>query len=147
MMKGILPGRGRPAEVQQGGPMDIAGVGTQVVDCLRVRKLIDRHGEVFLSQVYTPREMTFCRDRAHSTEHYAAVWAAKEAVFRSLGTTWRKGTAWTDVEVLCDNPVEPAVVVTGATKDLLDARGVRNVHLSMAHCRAFATATAIAVRG
>lgn len=126
--------------------MDIAGIGTQVVDCLRVRKLIDQHGERFLAQVYTAREQLFCRDRTRSTEHYAAVWAAKEAVFRSLGTTWRKGVAWTDVEVLCEKPVEPAVIVTGPTKELLDGRGVRNVLVTMAHCRAFATATAIAVR-
>jgi holo-[acyl-carrier protein] synthase len=127
--------------------MEIAGLGTQVADCLRVRKLIEKHAERFLDEVYTAREQAFCRERAHATEHYAAVWAAKEAVFRSLGTTWRKGTAWTDVEVLCESPVEPAVVVTGATRGLLEARGVRNVMLTMAHCRAFATATAIAVRG
>lgn len=127
--------------------MEIAGLGTQVVDCLKVRKLIERHAERFIDQVYTRREQAFCRERTHATEHYAAVWAAKEAVFRSLGTTWRKGIAWTDVEVLCENPIEPAVVVTGATRGLLEARGVRNVMLTMAHCRTFATATAVAVRG
>jgi holo-[acyl-carrier protein] synthase len=127
--------------------MEIAGLGTQVVDCLRVRRLIERHGEVFLAQVYTLREQLFCRDRRHSTEHYAAIWAAKEAVFRSLGTTWRRGVAWTDVEVVCDNPVEPYVVVSGPTKELLDHRGVRNVLVTMAHTRTFATATAVAVKG
>lgn len=127
--------------------MDIAGLGTQVVDCLRVRKLIDRHGETFLNQVYTPRELAFCRDRAKSTEHYAAVWAAKEAVFRSLGMTWKKGVAWTDVEVQFDNPVEPVVVVSGATRAVLDDRAVKGVRLAMAHCRTFATATAFAVKG
>lgn len=127
--------------------MQIAGIGTQVVECVRVRQLIDKHADAFLAQVYTPREQVFCRDRAHSTEHYAAVWAAKEAVFRSLGTTWRKGVLWTDVEVMCDNPVEPCVVVVGATRQLLDARGVRNILLTMAHTRAFATATAVALRG
>jgi holo-[acyl-carrier protein] synthase len=127
--------------------MEIAGLGTQVVDCLKVRKLIEKHAEAFLDQVYTAREQAFCRERTHATEHYAALWAAKEAAFRSLGTTWRKGVAWTEVEVNCDNPVEPTVVVTGATRGLMESRGVRTVLLTMAHCRAFATATAIAVRG
>lgn len=127
--------------------MDIAGIGTQVVECVRVRKLIDRHGEAFLTRVYTPSELAFCRDRTHSTEHYAAVWAAKEAVFRSLGTTWKKGTAWTDVEVLCDAPCDPLVRVTGPTREVQDARGVRNILVTFAHCRSFATATAIAMRG
>lgn len=127
--------------------MEIVGLGTHVTDCARVRKMIEKHAEAFLDQVYTPREQAFCRERTHATEHYAAVWAAKEAVFRSLGTTWRRGTAWTDVEVSCENPLEPTVVVTGATRGLMEARGVWNVLVTMAHHRAFATATAIAVRG
>ena len=126
--------------------MEIAGLGSHVVDCLRVRRLIEEHGEVFLAQVYTMREQVFCRDRKHSTEHYAAIWAAKEAVYRSLGTTWRRGMIWTDVEIVCDNPVEPYVVVSGPTKDLLDQRGVRSILLTMAHTRTFGTATAIATK-
>jgi holo-[acyl-carrier protein] synthase len=126
--------------------MDIAGLGTHVVDCLRVRRLIDRHAEVFLVQVYTPREMAFCRDRAHSTEHYAAVWAAKEAVFRSLGRTWRKGVAWIDVEVVFEVATEPVVLVTGPTRDVMSGRAVRDIRVALAHCRTFATATALALR-
>ena len=126
--------------------MDIVGIGTQVVECVRVRKLIDRHGETFLSQVYTPREMRFCNGKAHSTEQFTAVWAAKEAVFRSLGTTWRRGICWTDVEVVCENGGGPTVVVSGATRELMTARGVGCILLTMAHCRAFATATSLALK-
>ena len=117
------------------------GLGTQVIDCLRVRKLIDRHAEVFLDQVYTPKEQAFCGGRAHSTEHFAAVWAAKEAVFRALGTTWQKGTAWTEVEVCCDNAVEPRVELSGPTRERMQGRGVTGVTRALAFCRAFATAT------
>ena len=126
--------------------MEIAGLGTQIVDCVRVRALIEKHDETFLAQVYSERELIFCRDRTHATEHYAAIWAAKEAVFRCLGTTWRKGMPWTDVEIVCDNPVEPVVVVSGTAREIHDDRGIKIIHLTMAHCREFATATAIAVR-
>lgn len=127
--------------------MAIVGLGTHVVECVRVRKLIARHGEAFLLRVYTTREVVFCRDRTHSTEHYSALWAAKEAVFRSLGTTWRKGVAWTDVEIVADGPAGPTVVLAGPTAALADARGARGILVTMAHTRAFATATAVAVRG
>jgi holo-[acyl-carrier protein] synthase len=127
--------------------MDIAGIGTQVMECVRVRKLIDKHGEVFLRQVYTDRETRQCHAKKHATEQFTAVWAAKEAVFRSLGTTWRRGVSWTDVEVVCENGGPPAVVVTGATAELMAGRGVGKILLTMAHCRAFATATGIAVKG
>ena len=123
--------------------MNISGIGTQVMECARVRRLIERHGEAFLRQVYTDRETRYCHARPHATEQFTALWAAKEAVFRSLGTTWRRGVSWTDVEVVCEAG-GPTVVVAGATRELQAARGVRSILVTMAHCRAFATATAIA---
>src|SRR5579883_1810623 len=126
--------------------MDLVGLGTQIVECTRVRKLIDRHGEAFLTQVYTERELLYCRDRTHSTEYYASIWAAKEAVFRSLGTKWKRGTSWRDVEIVCDTAVAPRAVVSGPTKDLNDARGVTNILITFAYTRLYATATAVAVR-
>jgi holo-[acyl-carrier protein] synthase len=126
--------------------MEIVGIGTQIVDCTKVRKLIDRHGEAFLMQVYTDREMRFCNGRTHVTEHYTAIWAAKEAVLRSLGTTWQRSLAWTDIEVLCRKGETPQVKLHGALADLLPKRGVSKFLLSMAHSRLFATATSIAVK-
>jgi holo-[acyl-carrier protein] synthase len=116
------------------------------MECARVRGLIDQHGETFLGQVYTPREVAYCNGKKQSTEHFTALWAAKEAVFRSLGTTWKRGTNWADVEVVCENGGPPEVVVTGPTRELMAVRGVNRFALSTAHCRAFATATAVALK-
>ncbi len=127
--------------------MEIAGIGTHVMECGRVRKLIDAHVEKFLRQVYTEAEARYCRDRSHSTEFYAAVWAAKEATFRALGLKWKRGIDWRDVEVLCASAIEPRAVVTGPTRDRMEARGVADVLITFSYCRLFATATAIAVRG
>ena len=125
--------------------MEIVGLGTQVMDCARVRKLIDQHAEAFLKQVYTDREVRFCNDRRQTTEQFTSLWAAKEAVFRALGTTWKRGMNWTDVEVICDNGGPPQVVVSGPTRELMASRGVTQILLTTAFCREFATATAIAV--
>jgi holo-[acyl-carrier protein] synthase len=126
--------------------MDVVGLGTQIVECPRVRKLIDGHGEAFMTKVYTERELVYCRDRTHSTEFYAAIWAAKEAVFRSLGTKWRRGVAWQDVEIVCDTAIEPRAIVSGPTKELFDARGVTSIFITFAYTRLYATATAVAVK-
>jgi holo-[acyl-carrier protein] synthase len=125
--------------------MDILGLGTQVMDCARVRKLLDEHADAFLKQVYTTREVQFCNGKRQTTEQYTALWAAKEAVFRALGTTWKRGMNWTDVEIVIDNGGPPHVVVSGATRELMTARGVNHILLTTAFCRSFATATAIAV--
>jgi len=125
--------------------MEILGLGTQVMECARVRQLLDEHADAFLKQAYTAREVQFCNSKRQTTEQYTALWAAKEAVFRALGTTWKRGMNWTDVEVVCDNGGPPHVVVSGATRELMTARGVNHILLTMAFCRSFATATAIAV--
>ena len=125
--------------------MAIIGLGTQVMECARVRQLLDEHADAFLTQVYTDREVRFCNDKKQTTEQYTALWAAKEAVFRALGTTWKRGMSWTDVEVVSDAGGPPHAVVSGATRELMAARGVNHVLLTMAFCRSFATATAVAV--
>ncbi|HXD85018.1 MAG TPA: holo-ACP synthase [Urbifossiella sp.] len=126
--------------------MEIVGLGTQIVECTRVAKLIDRHGETFLAQVYTDGEIQFCNGRTHVNEHYTAIWAAKEAVLRSLGAKWHRGLNWTEIEIACEKGQAPVVGVAGATDELMVERGAGRFLLSMAHCRAFATATCLALR-
>jgi holo-[acyl-carrier protein] synthase len=126
--------------------MEIVGIGTQVMECARVRGLIDKHAEVFLKQVYTSREIAYCNGKKLTTEQFTAVWAAKEAVLRALGTTWKRGTNWGDVELVCENGSPPEVIVTGKTRELMAVRGVNRILITTAHSRAFATATAIAMK-
>jgi holo-[acyl-carrier protein] synthase len=127
--------------------MDIAGLGTHILDCPRVRALIDKHADKFISEVYTAAEAAYCRDRTHSTEFYAGVWACKEAVFRALGMKWKRGVDWKDVEVECRRAIDPRVTVRGATAVRMKARGVAKVLVSFSYSRLYATATAIALRG
>lgn len=126
--------------------MEIVGIGTQIVDCAKVRKLIDQHGETFLMQVYTEREIRFCNGRTHVTEHYTSIWAAKEAVLRSLGTKWRRGMDWKEIEVVRKSGDTPVVKLTGLLEEMMIERGAVKCLVTMAHCRNFATATSIAVK-
>ena len=126
---------------------DIVGIGTDIVECVRIRKMIDRHGELFLARVYTEREVRFCQSRRRATEHFAARWAAKEAVLKALGTGWRRGLAWTDMEVRTEPSGRPQVLLCGVAKDIAQAQRVGDILISMSHCRAYATAYALAVRG
>jgi holo-[acyl-carrier protein] synthase len=127
--------------------MDIVGVGTHILDCPRVRNLIERHAEKFIHEVYTLREAAYCRDRTHSTEFYASVWAAKEAVFRALGMKWKRGICWKEVEIVCESAVEPQVIIVGQTQTRMQERRASRVMVSFSYSRMFATATAIAVTG
>lgn len=126
--------------------MDIVGIGTEIVECLRIRRMIEEHGELFLMRVFTDQETRFCQSRRLATEHFAARWAAKEAVLKSLGTTGNRGTAWTDIATESDEMGALKVTVRGGLREVMDQRGINNVILTTSFCRAYATATAIAVR-
>jgi len=126
--------------------MEIVGIGTDIVECLRVGRMIEAHGELFLLRVFTEREVCYCQSRQRATEQFAAHWAAKEAILKCLGLPWRRGLSWTDMEVRIEASNRPKVMLCGAAKDIAQNQRISDILLSMSHCRAYATAHAIAVR-
>lgn len=125
--------------------MDVVGLGTEIVECARVRLLIEEHGERFLARVYTPEEVRWCQSRPNATEQFATLWAAKEAVFKSLRLVGRAPAVWTQVEVDV-RPDAPRVTVRGALKERMAEAGVGTILLTTAFTRHHATATAVALR-
>jgi holo-[acyl-carrier protein] synthase len=126
--------------------MEILGLGTDIVEIVRIGRMIERHGEAFLNRVYTADENRYCQRRTESYPHYAGRWAAKEAVVKALGTGVSRGVRWRDVEVTTNHNGRPAVVLHGATRDRAETAGIDEFLLTISHCRTYATATAIAVR-
>ena len=127
--------------------MEIIGIGSDIVECVRIGRMIEQHGEFFLTRVYTTREIRYCQSRRHVTEHFAGRWAAKEAILKALGTGWRRGWCWTDLEIRNDHSGQPRVHVCGAARDHIHSLQVSDILVSISHCRNYATAHALAVRG
>ena len=125
--------------------MNVLGIGTDIVETLRIAQMIERHGELFLGRVFTPHEIAYCAERKAATQHYAGRWAAKEAVLKALGTGWAKGITWTDVEVRNEPGGAPRIVLGGGAREIADSLGIGDVLISISHCRTHATAFAIAL--
>lgn len=125
--------------------MNIYGLGTDIIECTRIARVIARHGDVFLQRIFTPHEIAYCHGKARATEHFAGRWAAKEAIFKALGTGWRGHIQWTDFEIRRDDMGKPLVHVAGTSKDFLIEHRIGNILISLSHCREYATATAIAI--
>jgi holo-[acyl-carrier protein] synthase len=125
--------------------MEIVGIGTDIVECPRIGKMIEQYGELFLRRIYTEREIRHCQSRKHAIEHFAGHWAAKEAILKALGTGRRDGVGWSDVEVRNGSNGALQVMIRGAAKDVAKSRGVGDVLISIAHCRTYATAYAMAI--
>ncbi len=125
--------------------MNIFGIGTDIVECLRIAQMIERHGELFIQRVYTPHEIQYCQNRKAATQHFAGRWAAKEAVLKAIGTGWRRGISWRDVEVRNLPGGRPIVALHGGVRDVMEELGIGQILISISHCRSHATAYAVAV--
>ena len=125
--------------------MNILGIGTDIVETLRIAQMIERHGELFLGRVFTPHEIEYCSVRKAATQHYAGRWAAKEAVLKALGTGWSRGIGWRDIEVRNELGGRPHIVLDGGALDVSRRLGIQKVLISISHCRNYATAYALAV--
>lgn len=122
----------------------IVGLGTDIVEIVRIGEMIERHGELFLQRVYTEREIRYCQRRKEAIQHYAGRWAAKEAVMKTLGTGFTKGVGWRDIEIVSQQSGKPVIELTGGAANVSKLAGIDEILISISHCRAYATATAIA---
>ena len=124
---------------------NLIGLGTDITECLRIARMIERHGEVFIDRVYTPEEIKYCQSRKQATQHFTGRWAAKEAILKALGTGWRRGISWRDIEVRNEPGGKPTVAVRGGAKDVVEQLGISEIQVSISHCRSHAIACAVAM--
>ena len=123
--------------------MNIIGIGSEVVECLRVARMIERHGELFINKVYTPAEIRHCNSRRMATQHFAGRWAAKEAVLKALGVRSRKSFDWRDIEIRRNKAGRHSAAFRGAARDMIEQLDVGDIYVTIAQCRAVAMATAL----
>jgi holo-[acyl-carrier protein] synthase len=125
--------------------MKVISHGVDMVECKRLRTSIQRHGDRFLQRVFTPAELEYCLGKKRELEHLAGRFAAKEAVLKVLGTGWRKGISWTDVEVRNEPSGEPRAYLSGRCREVADQLGMSRILISISHITTHAIASAIGV--
>lgn len=126
-------------------PLRTISIGTDIIECVRIAQMIEKHGEVFLQRVFTQREILYCSSRRSATQHYAGRWAAKEAALKALGTGWARGIHWTDVEVQNEVGGKPMLVLTNRASEIAESMGIEQMLISISHCRNYAIAYVNAV--
>ena len=121
----------------------IVGTGVDIAETARLGEALDRHGERFASRIYTPQEIAYCERFKNKAERYAARFAAKEAAFKALGTGWREGVRWLDVEVTHQPSGKPELVLSGRAKELAEEMGVARTEVSISHANHYVVAVVI----
>ena len=121
----------------------IIGHGIDIIEIARVREMIERHADRFIERVFTQAEAAYARDHVDPFPRFAARFAAKEAALKVIGTGWRDGIAWTDVEVRLLPSGAPFLHVTGKAAEIAAGLGIVRWHVSLSHSRGLATASVI----
>jgi holo-[acyl-carrier protein] synthase len=125
--------------------MSILSHGLDLVECARIAKVFENHGERFLDRILTPSEQERAKQYKDPIPFIAGRFAAKEAILKMIGTGWRGGIAWTDMEVLPDSLGRPVVTLSGETARLAAQLGIQRVLLSVTHTEQHAAASAIGI--
>jgi len=120
----------------------IIGIGTDIIEISRIRKLIDSYGDKFTSRIFSENEIVHCQGNHDSAPGFAARFAAREAFVKALGTGMAKGMKFKDVAVVT-NMGMPSIVLSGYCKELAQKKGIKNIHLSLSHEKFFALAMVI----
>ncbi len=124
--------------------MAAAGIGVDMLEILRMERVISRRPN-FLRRVFTDEERAYCERTARPAEHYAARWAAREAVLKALGTGYAQGVGLHDVSVTIDEAGRPQAVLSGHAAEVARKGGVREIALSISRTHDVAVANAVAV--
>ena len=121
----------------------ILGIGTDIISIDRFRASVQKHGEAFLQKLFLKEEIAYCNKHADPIPSFAARFSAKEAVVKALGEGFGESLAFHDVEITKDSKGKPDVSLSTKASDRF---GAPSFHLSVSHCKEFATATAIALK-
>ena len=114
-----------------------------VVETDRIARILVEHGPRFRERVFTAGELADCRERVDEVQALAARFAAKEACLKALGTGWRRGFAFRDVEVVRTSGGAPVIRLARGAAAHAQERGVRAIHVSLTHERGVAAAAVI----
>jgi holo-[acyl-carrier protein] synthase len=108
----------------------IRGIGVDIIEIERIRRDLETLGPRFTEKVFTDREIAYCSAKANPYQHFAARFAAKEAVSKALATGWAGEFRWKDVEVANDPSGRPRILLHGRLGADL---GTASIHLTLSH--------------
>ena len=120
----------------------IFGIGTDLIEVERVADKMEKRAG-FKELVFSPDEIIYCETKTFKYEHYAVRFAAKEAFLKAIGTGWRKGTAFNEIEIYNDEVGKPEFRFHGITAKTVADLKLGKIFVSMSHLKTMACAMVI----
>ncbi|NLN96194.1 MAG: holo-ACP synthase [Bacteroidales bacterium] len=112
----------------------VFGIGTDIIEVERIKKQLENNSGL-REKLFTSHEIAYCENKKNKAQHYAARFAAKEAFLKAIGTGWREGLKFNEIEVTNDKMGKPMIVLSGKTKDFVDQINITNIQVSLTHIK------------
>ncbi len=119
----------------------IFGIGIDILETKRIKNSINQKG--FLEKVFTAKEIEICNNSKIAYQKFTARFAAKEAFMKALGTGWRKGVKFKEIEIRNNSDGMPYIILYGKTKEIAKKLNINKIHLSMSHIKEYANSIVI----
>jgi holo-[acyl-carrier protein] synthase len=123
----------------------IFGTGIDIIEVSRIKTVMERDIG-FREKIFTPGEIEYCETKRHKYENYAARFSAKEAFLKAIGTGWRFGIRFADIDVYHDEYGKPLIRLSGKAEELARDEGISKIHVSLSHVKEMASAVVILER-
>jgi holo-[acyl-carrier protein] synthase len=120
----------------------ICGTGIDIIEVKRIQTVMERDIG-FREKIFTSGEITYCETKKNKYQHYAARFSAKEAFLKAIGTGWRFGIRFADIDVYHDDFGKPLIRLSGKAEEFARCDGISKIHVSLSHLKEMATAVVI----
>jgi holo-[acyl-carrier protein] synthase len=120
----------------------IFGTGIDIIEVHRIQTVMERDIG-FREKIFTEGEIAYCEKMKNKYQNYAARFSAKEAFLKAIGTGWRFGIRFADIDVYHDEFGKPLIRLTGKAEELALRDGITKIHVSLSHLKEMATAVVV----
>ncbi len=119
----------------------IFGIGIDIIEIERIKESIEKYDKAFLNKIFTQTELDYCLSKKNKYQHFAARFAAKEAIAKALATGWSKGFRWKDIDIYNEKSGMPNVRLHGNLENFLGKE--KSLKITMSHSKNYVTCFAI----
>ena len=119
----------------------VLGIGIDIIEIDRIKKSVDRFGDLFINKIFTETEKEYCLNKQNKYQHLAARFAAKEAIFKAISTATGFSFGWKDLEIYNEKNGMPHVKLLGKLSDFLNDG--KDLKITMSHSVNYVTCFAI----
>ena len=121
----------------------IIGIGTDIVEVIRLQKAVERFSDRFIGRVFSENEIKYSQGKMNRFQHLAVRFGAKEALLKAMGIGLRDGILWHEIEIRNDKLGKPKIFCFGKCLEKLNELEVKHIHVSLTHTEKYGVATVI----